>query len=333
MGKIRVGILRGGTSGEYDVSLKSGGAILRHIPRNIFDPVDVLLDKEGVWHLDGFRASPEKVGSVVDVVWNALHGFYGEDGKVQTLLDSLFIPYTGSRAFASAAGMNKAIAKTYFRNAGIKTPRFMLLEHWKKHRPSGWEDDYIAELPYRVVRSFSPPWVIKPLCGGSSLGIRIARHFNDLDSMIREEMAAQTEDVFVEEFVRGREATVAVIDDFRGKPRYALPPIEVVNKKGGEIWDYEAKYDDNFHDIVCPGRFSKEEKKALRDMAIKIHSCMNLRHYSRSDFIVAPHGVYALEVNTLPGTTESSLLPAALPAVGITMPEFITHTLMLALKR
>jgi len=137
----------------------------------------------------------------------------------------------------------------------------------------------------------------------------------------------------VEEFIEGKEATVGVIENFRNKNIYTLPPIEIRVPKTNDFFDYEAKYNGQSQEI-CPGNFSSQEKEELERMASLIHTGLNLSHYSRSDFIIHPQkGIYALEVNTLPGLTNESLFPKSLNAVGSDISEFINHLLKLALSK
>ncbi len=128
MQKIRVGVLRGGPSSEYEISLKTGATVLQHLPRETYETQDILISREGIWHKNGLPIIPYDALSHVDVIFNALHGHYGEDGKVQHLLEILRIPFTGSLSFASAIGMNKVLSKEVFKKEGIKTPYYQIVE-------------------------------------------------------------------------------------------------------------------------------------------------------------------------------------------------------------
>jgi D-alanine-D-alanine ligase len=192
------------------------------------------------------------------------------------------------------------------------------------------------------------PAVVKPVSAGSSVGISIVRTFADLEPAIAAAFAVaernaddQTPAVLMEEFIPGVEATVGVIDGFRGEELYALPPIEIRHSR--DFFDYAAKYsspeEKDAHgkkiaaEEIVPGNFSEKDKAELVRLARKVHAALGLRHYSRTDFIVSPRrGVYVLEVNTLPGLTEASLVPKALAAVGSNLPEFLDHIIGLALE-
>ncbi len=323
MSRIRVGILRGGPSVEFEVSLKTGQTVLSNLAADKYQGIDILIDKNGIWHKEGIEIKPEDVFKNVDVVFNALHGEYGEDGKVQQLMDSFGVKYTGSKALASALGMNKILAKKILKQHNIKIPTYL------EFRKS--EVD-INEITHKIFKSMPMPVIIKPADRGSSLGLTKAWNLREIEDGLNKVFAI-TEIALVEEFIRGREATCGVIDDFRGDKVYSLLPVEIIINDKERVFDFEQKYGGATRE-VCPGNFSKEEKESIQDISIKVHKLLGLRHYSRSDFIVtAKRGVYFLEVNTLPGLTEQSLLPKSLEAVGVTLTQFLDHVLQLALNQ
>lgn len=326
---IRVGVIRGGVSPEYEISLKTGGEVLNALQtyhQNQYSPKDIFVDRNGLWHFAGRPIEPHELPSRVDVVFNALHGFWGEDGKVQKLLEDLGIPYTGSRPLASAVSMNKTLAKKQFRALGINTPEGIEIEY----KPE-FGQEHAKNIARDVWLRLAPPWIVKPLSGGSSVGIHVAKSFDALVDAIADNFN-QGNDVLVEELISGREATVGVIDNYRGEDRYVLPPIEIVPPPTHEFFDFDAKYTGQSQEIV-PGRFSTEEKEELIRLADAIHRGLDLSHYSRSDFMIHPtRGIFAIEVNTLPGLTKTSLLPKAFESVGGTFPEFVGHVVNLAIN-
>ncbi len=321
MDKARVGVLRGGMSHEYEVSLATGGSVLRHLPAG-YHSQDILIDREGVWHLSGLPTAPARIARQVDVFFNALHGEYGEDGKIQQILDGLGVPYTGSGSVSSALGMNKEAAKNIFRQAGLKVSPGMVVRQTV--------DSESALVAREVFKTISPPWVVKPNDRGSSVGLSFVRTMKELAEAI--ELAWQVSPtILVEHYLRGREATCGVIDGFRGQEHYALPPIEIRRPAGKLVWDYKDKYSGETQEI-CPGNFSDKEKQDIEALSVVAHKALGLRHYSRSDFIITPHGTYLLETNSLPGLTDESLLPKALKAVGCSYPNFLDHVIKLALE-
>lgn len=320
MGKIRVGVVRGGPSSEYEVSLRSGGTVLRELDRNKYEPRDILITKDGDWHLNGFATSPQRLVNEVDVFFNALHGEYGEDGVIQEILDEIGRPYTGSGREASALAMNKPQANATLKVAGFKVPVSLVLD-------SAEEAELLAG---QVFYKLPPPWVIKPADRGSSVGLFLARTFSDLTKGLKQ-AANFSKNILVEQFIKGKEATVGVINHFRGQEYYVLPPIEIRKPAGKTLWDYHDKYS-GLTPEICPGVFAESEKRELERLAALAHQTLGLRHYSRADFIVSPRGIYLLEVNTLPGLTNESLLPKALGAVGAKPADFLDHVISLALK-
>ena len=332
---IKVGVIRGGISGEYKVSLDSGANVLSCLRsesmKDKYSAIDIFIDPEGIWHINGIPVTIEKVASKVDLIINALHGDYGEDGKVQELLEQWKIPYTGSDSASSFIGYNKFLTKQEFNKLGINTPKHILFPVYQDDF-DGPRNRYAEKKAREVWRSMPPPWVVKPLTGGSSLGIYVCKTFASLVTAFEESIDSGVS-ILVEEFIKGKEATVGVLDNFRGKDIYAFPAIEIQIPKTSTFFDNEVKYNGKSQEI-CPGNFTNEEKVELERLASLIHTGLHLSHYSRSDFIVHPkRGIYAIEVNTLPGLTNESLMPKAFDAVGTNMSEFIEHIIKLALKK
>ncbi|MEI8327747.1 MAG: D-alanine--D-alanine ligase [Candidatus Taylorbacteria bacterium] len=320
----RIGVLRGGPSNEYEVSLKTGAAVLETLQKHFEDRYhakDIFVDKKGNWHVDGIEMKLDSALRSVDTIFNALHGSYGEDGKVQSILEHHGKPFTGSGSLASAIGMNKILAKKMFQNHKLKTPLFL---EFRSDRIQSEIDKIVAE----VFNTFTMPAVVKPASSGSSVGISVVKYYDGLPVALRE--AAKHDDlVMIEEFIPGIEATCAVVEGFRGQDLYALPPVEI--RPGNEFFDYAAKYEGLSQEIV-PATFASKTKLAIEDLARQIHRALGLKHYSRSDFIIHPRrGIYILEVNTLPGLTNESLLPKALRAVGSDLNEFVGHVIELSL--
>lgn len=322
---LRVGVLRGGPSAEAEVSLNSGSAVIQAINDNFshkYQVHDIFVDRSGSWYLDGTPVSVSGLHSRVDVVLNALHGTYGEDGKVQSLLEWHNIPFTGTGSVGSAIGMNKIMTKKLFDSHGIKNPYGVSVD-----------SSLIRENPERVIKelftSFVLPAAVKPSASGSSIGVSIVRNYDALLSAL-EQASHHSDSVIVEEFISGIETTCGVIENFRSHDLYALPPIEIRPKTG--FFDYKAKYENESEEIV-PATFSLKNKKEVEALAKKIHETFGLRHYSRSDFIIHPkRGIFALEVNTLPGLTKESLFPKALRAVGSDLHHLVEHLVELAYR-
>lgn len=322
----RVGVLRGGPSNEYEVSLNSGASVLKAL-RDHFDgryhPKDIFIDRSRTWHVDGVAARPEQVLPKIDVAVNALHGAYGEDGTVQSFLEAHGMPYTGSNSLSSALAMNKVLTKKIFKDNGIKTPYGREIRS-EDIRSSVADPSFSRELFESIIL----PAVVKPSTSGSSVGVAIVKRYDDLIPALSA-AAEHSDSVMIEEFIPGIEATCGVMENFRDHRVYTLPPIEIRPKT--QFFDYQAKYAGQSEEIV-PATFADKTKREIESLARKIHETLGLRHYSRSDFIIHPRrGVYALEANTLPGLTAESLMPKALRAVGSDVHEFVGHIIGLAL--
>lgn len=318
--KIRVGVLRGGPSNEYEVSLNSGASVLQNMPDK-YQPVDIFVTRDGKWHCQGLPADPHYVAGKVDVIWNAMHGQYGEDGRVQRELSNLGVPFTGSTETSSAIGMSKALSKEILLRHGLRVPVGVRIE----------KSMAIEKAANYVFRKVPPPWVVKPLTGGSSIGVFLARDYAGLLDALYDAFSVGRE-IIVEEYIRGAEATVGVIEGFRNEKIYPLFPVEIKRPAGKEIWDYDDKYNGETEEL-CPSCFPDDIKQQLSDKAKLSHEALGLRHYSRSDFIVSPRGIYILEVNSLPGLDQKSPLVKSLESGGVSLTEFLDHIIGLSLQK
>ena len=322
MKTYNVAVLRGGPSEEYDVSMRTGASVLQALEDSPFATSDVVISRAGSWLVDGFERTPENALAATDVVFIALHGAYGEDGGVQRLLDRLGIPYTGSGAYASNVAMNKVLTKELLADSGITMPRSMKVSN---------DVPDVPRLLESIESLFGPEYVVKPINGGSSIDTHLISGQKALREVVLQSLK-KYEAVLVEERIRGREATVGVLDNYRDQRYYLLPEIEIVPPEDSVFFDYTNKYDGSTEEI-CPGRFSKTQKEKLAAAARAAHELLSLSQYSRSDFIVVDDDVYFLEVNTLPGLTAESLLPKSLEAIGCSYQSFITHLLTDTLNR
>jgi D-alanine-D-alanine ligase len=321
MSKTRVAVLRGGPSDEYEVSLRTGHAVLESIDSTRFEPIDIIITKGGEWLHEGRVRYPEHLIPIVDVVFIALHGTYGEDGTVQRLLERFGVPYTGSGPYASGLAMHKGYTKEHLKTTGIKLP-----QHYTVRREDGL---YPRVHAGRIRELFGPSYVVKPVASGSSVGVEIVRDTLLLGEAIERVLNGYAE-VLVEEFIEGREVTCGVIERFREHDLYALPSIEIIHAKQHPFFNYDAKYDGTTSE-VCPAPITQSAKRAVEHASKLVHKELGLSQYSRSDFILGKDGLYFLEVNTLPGLTTESLIPNALRAVGSSHRELVTHLITDAL--
>ncbi len=286
---MHVAILTGGTSSEREVALRSAetvrGALEDHVDLSWYDlPGD----------LERLVSEREEISCAVPV----FHGRGGESGEIQGLLNTLGVPFVFSDVSAHAMGLDKDVTKRLARAHGIQTPDWAVVDK---------REDHVFERPVAV----------KPLDGGSSIGIQLARTGEQhADALLG--AFAESERVLVEDLVTGREFTVAVVEH-EGEHR-ALPVVEIKSKN--DFFDFESKYDSALADEVCPACIDTELELKLHEMALRAHDVLGARHLSRSDMMVDEQGgVWFIEINTIPGLTNESLLPKALQVAGIDLGE------------
>jgi D-alanine-D-alanine ligase len=279
----RIGVLMGGISREREVSLKTGNAMLKALQEGGYQAIGLEVSADIVQRLQQAQ---------IDVAVIALHGRWGEDGTVQGLLELLRIPYTGSGVLASALAMNKIKAKEIFLYHGLPTPEFITPE----------EDD--LEEP-----SFPPPWVVKPASEGSTIGIDIVMEREGLQEAVRRARGYDHE-VLVERFIKGKELTVGIL---KGEP---LPIVEIAPKGG--FYDYQAKYTPGQTEYICPARISDCQQEEVKRLGLRAYHVLGCSGCVRMDLLLSEQGeAFITEVNTLPGMTETSLVPMAAAQVGI----------------
>lgn len=286
----RIGVLMGGISREREVSLKTGSAMLKAL-------------QEGGYQARGIEVSNDictrLLEARIDVAVIALHGRWGEDGTIQGLLELLRIPYTGSGVLASALAMNKIKAKEIFLYHGLPTPEFITL-------PEGKEP---GEPP------FPPPWVVKPASEGSTIGIDIVMDREGLQQAVKR-ASGYDHEVFVERFIRGKELTVAIL---QGKP---LPIIEIAPKGG--FYDFQAKYTPGQTEYILPARISDRKQEEIGELGLRAYHALGCNGCARVDLFLSEKGeAFITEVNTLPGMTETSLVPKAAAQKGITFLQLV----------
>jgi len=306
-----VAVVMGGASSEHEVSLSSGREAFQALDRRRYRPLEVVIERDGHWKVDGVRRGGALEGAVAirelgcEIALLMLHGTNGEDGAIQGFLETAGIPYTGSSVGGSALAWDKVAAKRLAATVGIAVARDLVL-------PPATADD--------VERTLGFPVFVKDPCGGSSLEVVPARDAAELRRVIA---ALGRRRLLVEAAVRGRELTVPILDDKDGVPR-TLPVVEIRSKGG--FFDYENKYTPGVAEEIVPAPVPPAVSRRVEEAALLVHRLLGLRAMSRSDFILEEDGTPVfLEVNTIPGMTPNSLLPKAAAAAGITFPEVLTR--------
>lgn len=302
----KIVVLMGGPSAEREVSLHTGEAIVEALREKGYDAVGVDFDPP--------RLSEQLAAAGADVVFNAIHGKFGEDGYLQGALEMMGVPHTGSGVLASAVAMNKAVSKQIFQAAGVPTPSS------KTYRSAD-----AAKLAETIARDFSFPLVIKPASQGSSIGVSIVETPAALDAALQE-CVAYDDAVLAEAFVDGRELTVAIIDGA------ALPVIEIRPHSGR--YDYTSKYTKGASDYIVPAELDAETTACVQAAALAAYEALGCAGVARADVMLGKDGApYVLEVNTVPGMTATSLVPKAAAATGMSFPELCEKLLLRALEK
>ncbi len=295
---LHITVLRGGPSAEREVSLRSGAAVAQAL-RSLGHQVDEVDPIPG----------DLQIPAGTQVVFLTLHGTYGEDGTVQSELEELGLPYTGCGVSASLYAFDKILTKRRCLKAGVPSARFERFIDASAPWPNGWK----------------PPVVLKPTRQGSSVGLQFVDRIEDFPSALAESLGHGGE-VLMEERIVGRETTVGILD---GSP---LPVVEVRPKSGS--YDYANKYTAGRTEYFCPADFEAAVTAQIQQAALAAFHAVGGRDYARVDVMVQPDGSpVVLEVNTLPGMTETSLLPKAAAAAGIPFPQLCERMVQLALRR
>lgn len=279
----KIGVLIGGVSSEREISLRSGRAVVRGLEQAGYavDPIDV-------------KASDFRIPTGLDAVFIALHGTFGEDGGVQQRLSELKIPYSGSDPEASRIAFDKLLTRRRLEEADIPIPEGYVL---RRDSP----------------RPIAPPLVVKPPRQGSSIGCHIVFNADEWEESFQDALS-YSEQVIVERYIPGRELTIGMLNG------ELLPPVEI--KPASDYYDFNAKYISQTTHYICPATLDRELAKRANEIALETIATLNCRGLGRVDMRLAPDGkLYVLELNTIPGFTETSLLPKAAKAAGIEFPE------------
>jgi D-alanine-D-alanine ligase len=296
--RLNITVMLGGPSAEREVSLKSGAAVAKAL-RSLGHVVHELDPGDDSWTLP----------AGTDVVFLALHGTYGEDGTVQQHLESLGVPYTGCDAESSRRAFDKVATKNRCIAAGVPTARFEVFNSSNAPWPTDWR----------------PPVVLKPVRQGSSVGLQFVERVEDWSAALGEALRFDSE-VLMEEKIPGRETTVGILGG------EALPIVEVRPRQGA--YDYQNKYTSGRTEYLCPAPFDAAATRRIQQAALGAFGAVEGRDYGRVDVIVRPDGgPVVLEVNTLPGMTETSLLPKAAAAAGISFAELCRRMIDMAAQR
>jgi len=327
----------GGPSSEHEVSLATGGNVLENLDRIKYRPVAIKLSKDKKWFVNGRLTDMSKAFKGCDLVFNALHGTFGEDGRVQALMEYYGARYTGSGITASALAMDKLRSREIFKLAGFCVPKTLKIKKG---------ENYQARLNLFITKIAKLPVVVKPCSNGSSVGVKIVSDEGKLIKAIDETFKLDKK-VLIEEFIKGREVTCGVLDpalqradassekdhslsDGAGNSltltvggATALPVTEIIPVKGHKFFNYDAKYKTGHCQEITPAQIDEATYTKVQEVAVRAHQLLGCRGYSRTDMSLKNDSVYVLETNTLPGLTTNSLIPQAAKAAGLTFSQLL----------
>ncbi len=340
---MNVAVIMGGQSAEHDVSVNSGRMVLRHLNRDRYRVKPVRIDRDGQWMIPAgyleepgtplldYLASPvsaeraleQAAADRVDVAFLTLHGPFGEDGTVQGLLELAEIPYTGSGVGASSLAIDKVRTKELVAYHGILIPPHRV---FLRGEIEGREEEVIKALD----REFGWPVVLKAPELGSSIGMGIAKNEAEAKGILDECLRFSSR-VMAEKFIPGREVTCGVLGRALTQDLEPLPPTEIIPLES-EFFDYQAKYTPGASNEITPAPIGEELTGKLQQLACRVHEIVGCDGLSRSDFILDDQDFWFLEINTIPGMTETSLCPQAAETAGIGIPALLDRMVRMALE-
>lgn len=306
---LRVVVLAGGISDEREISFSSGKNVVEALEESGYGDV-VMLDPAS----DGFLAALE--AGNFDIAFIALHGRGGEDGMMQSILEFLGIPYTGSGVIASACAADKDVSKALYERAGIPVAKGMTL--------TSDDDICVADIVERV----GEECFVKPAVNGSSFGVTMVKSADELPHAL-ETVFDHDDKALIEERLVGTEITVGVFGD----PARALPIVEILPQEGSDFYDLDVKYIDPALVHRIPAQIPLEDYRTAEELAVRAHEALGCTGFSRSDFIVTDRGPVILETNTIPGMTSTSLFPDEVRHADIPFTQVCDELIRIALKR
>jgi len=305
--KERVAVVMGGPSEEREISFMTGNAIVQALQEKGYDVVPI--DLEPGYLVRQLEACGAKV------VFNAVHGLYGEDGRMQSVLEMIGMPYTGSGVLSSALSMDKVYSKRMFQSQGVPTPKCLFAS-------SNDKNDIVQE----TMATFSFPVVVKPASQGSSLGVEIVKDKEELEAAVKEAFSYGKE-ILVEEFIKGKEIAAGVMETVDGV--LAMPLVLIEPRSGS--YDFKSKYTKGATIYTVPAPLDAEITKKIQDIALAAYKALGCNGVARADILLTVSGeVFVLEMNSVPGMTGTSLIPKAAAAMGISFPDFCEKILLTA---
>ncbi len=324
--KQNIAVVMGGYSSEYSISIISGNVVFNHIDVNLYNPYKIIITKDKwVVEIDevleaeidknDFSAIINNVKIKFDCVFNVIHGTPGEDGKILAYFEMLNIPHTSANSYQMGLTFNKRDCLSVLKKHGINTAKSLYFNQGETISIN------------HIVSELGLPCFVKPNNAGSSFGISKVNNVDEFDAAFEKAFAEDTE-ILIEAFLDGTEVSIGVIN-YQNKI-ITLPATEIVSEN--DFFDYEAKYEGKSQEIT-PARISESQLTNLHIEALKAYKALNMKGFSRSEFIFIGDIPYFLEMNTVPGMTTESLLPQQAKAAGILLPDLLTNAIKMAIKK
>jgi D-alanine-D-alanine ligase len=327
MMKKNIAIIAGGDSGEYSISIKSASMVSAQIDKSKYNLYLIIIEGSdwaynhpelGDIQIDkndfSINIADEKIS--FDLIFNMIHGSPGENGKLQGYFDMLDIPYTSSNAVTSSLTFNKAYCNAVVKSTGVNVSKSV---HLFKH------DRFDIDT---LLKQINIPVFVKPNQGGSSVGMTKVMHISELEPAL-EKAFAEDDEILVEEYIKGRELTCGVFKYNEDIMRF--PVTEIISKK--EFFDYQAKYNKAFADEITPAEITSELTQEIQETSARLYQFLNCKGVVRFDFISTEEKLWFLEVNTVPGMSNESIVPQQIEAMGYNLGEFYSMVIEEALKK
>jgi D-alanine-D-alanine ligase len=322
MKKLKIGVLIGGPSAEREISFITGQAVFDNLDRKKYLPSLIEMSRDNFfWFLDNKQKRKRKLDFIgkdkklFDIIFIAMHGSPGEDGGVQGMFDTLSIKYTGSGVLASALAMNKVFSAQIYCANDLPYPQFVNFKRdgWKREQGKITED---------IVNKIGFPCVVKPVDQGSAVGVSIVKSKEELKKIVDKTIKSFSW-LMAQRFIGGKEATCGVLE--KDGQVMVSPPTHIL-PNAGEFYDYKSKYKVGGSTHICPADFDEHINQELQKLAVQAHRALGCRGMSRTDIFVGDDKkLYILETNTIPGMTQTSLLPEAVGKAGISFSEMLDY--------
>ena len=319
----RIGIIRGGMSDEYDISLKTGGRVIAALRNAGLEPVDMLVTKDGTFHVNGKEIDVERIPEFADGVFIALHGKLGEDGRVQRALETLSIPYNGSPSDVIGRTLDKRASKQIAAELGISVPEAYVIPD-AGSVPEAMREEFAERGAKEIWQHIAPPWVVKPTNGGSSKMVKYAGTYDELVKAVYE-LLGTTDDILAETYIKGREVHVFAAQNFRNKDLYVAPPLEIFHND--KIFSEDKRAHGDYKSSFFSTSKDEELNKGLEKLAHDVFEKFGLKGYATMDFLVTPKAIYLIEIDALPALDEHSPLTRILDGIGAPLDHVILKIL------